>query len=140
MALHWVTGFIDTTQASTGLVSTPQLIYNNGRTVSGNITLIQKVVVVAHHLMAITSTVDLFRFRLVVAEEGITPTVADPEDQDERIKGLYPFANGPVYFSPRRKIAVPSEHSLDLLIEKVSGVASSDVVAHWRFLLYTSLE
>ncbi len=139
MALHWVTGFDTTVQSSIGIVNVAQSIYSNGRTVTGQLTLVQKAVVVATHLMCVTDSVDMCRARLAVVEESITPTVSVPEDEDKDIKGLYPFAQGPVFFSPRRKIEIPSESELFLVIEKLSGSISTIINVHWRFLLYTSL-
>ncbi len=140
MALNWVQGTIlGTVSTSVTIVAAAELIYANQRVVSGTITLVQKAVVVATHLMGITSTDDLCRMRLAVVNESVTPTVAEPEDEDKRIKGLYPFARGPVYFSPRRKIDIPSESDLFLVIEKLTGSTSSDIRCHYRFLLHTSL-
>jgi len=139
MALLWVTRTaIFAGQTSTGLVGGLVEVYQNSRETSGNLTLTQKVVVVASYMMVITDTSDLFRLRLVVADEGVTPTVSVPEDADPEIKGLYPFAMGPVYFAPRRKIAVPSESTFNVVIEKVLGSQSTGGSAHFRFLLNTS--
>ena len=139
MPLNWETGFANASITSVGIMGSANLIYANQRETVNQITLVQKCVVIATHFMCLTDTTDLMRLRLSVVDEAVTPTVSEPEDQDKRIKGLYPFAMGPVYFSPRRKIDVPSEQDLFLVIEKVAGGNATIVTVHWRFLLYTSL-
>ncbi len=138
MALFWLTGEQAGTTTSVGLVDSTS-VYSNGRTVTGQITLVQKAVVVATHLFGLTDKPELFRIRLAVVEEAVTPTAGEPEDQDKRIKGLYPFSMGPVYFSPRRKIEIPSEHELFIITEKLQGGTAVVSRVHWRFLLHTSL-
>lgn len=140
MSLVWLTGsLVGTVSTSVTIVGAAELLYANQRSTVNTLTIVQKAVIVASHLMAITDTEDLCRIRLAVVDEAVTPTVATPEDQDGRIKGLYPFARGPVYFSPKRKIDIPSEQDFFMVVEKLTGSASTNIRVHFRFLLFTSL-
>ncbi len=145
MPLHWVRGALEWAgQTTDQTMVSDTVIYQNSRTQTGNLTLVQKVTVVAGFLMAITDTADLFQVRLVVTDEAFTRSFSQPEEattggSDPEIKGVYPFAMGPVYFAPRRKISIPSESEFAILLDKVNGGNSSNGHLKYQFLLNTSL-
>ncbi len=135
MVKLWVrkSGTATTTTAATQVSVTS--IYQNSRESSGNITHIQKVTVVAAHLFAVTNTEDVFSMRLIVADEGRTISYGEPEVADPEIKGMYIFARGPVYFSPRRLISIPVESELSVQIRKEMGANASVNSWYGQFLL-----
>ena len=138
MSRIWIRGNTGATLTSTGL-GTNVSIYSNGRTITGQLTLSQKVTVIATFLMAIEDVGDLWSMRLMVVEESVTPTATTPELEDIRMKGVYPLSKGPVYFAPRRLISVPTEHELFLQLTKEAGGTSSTVRCYYNILLNTSL-
>ncbi len=139
MPLTWITGGLTRTQSATGIAGAVEIIHDNNREVMGQLTLIQKAVVVATHMCVITDTDDLWRIRVIVAEQTRVLTAVAPEDSDPEIKGIYPYARGPVYLSPKRKIDIPVEARLALVMEKFTGSTSSIMSLHFRFLLFTSM-
>ena len=122
------------------------LIYQNSRETTGSITLVQKATVVATHLWAISDSDDTWSCSLLVIQEDRNLSYADPgvdvgdfHTSDPEVKGFYPFARGPMMYSPRRKIAIPVEHALYCRFNKEEGNAESVLHVNVQFLLTTSL-
>jgi len=122
------------------------LIYANSRETTGSITLVQKATVVATHLWAISDSDDTWTCSLILVNEDRTPTYGDPavsagsfSVSDPEIKGWYPFARGPMMYSPRRKISIPVEHSLQARFNREEGDSESTLKFHIQFLMTTSL-
>lgn len=139
MATQWVetSGSLTATAAQT--LGTNNLIYNNSRTVSGTITLEQKVTVVAAYLFGITTTDDTWSMSLIVDDETVTPTYLDPYREDRELKGKFYFARGPLLYQPRRLISIPVESSLTFRLNKEQGGNSSTISYHAGFLLQKTL-
>ena len=122
------------------------LVYLNSRETTGSITLVQKATVVATHLWAVSDTDDTWTCSLVLVGEDRAITYADPavsagsySISDPEIKGWYPFARGPMMYSPRRKISIPVEHALYARFNREEGDAESVLKFHIQFLMTTSL-
>ncbi len=136
MAKFWVR------EQLTGNLSTPalhfnQLIYHNNSTLSTTGQRF-KATAVAQFYMGLTDIDDLWILRLVLMHESVTPTVSTPGDSEEAVRGLYPFAKGPVYFAPRASITVPSDHKLWLQVSKVLGTSASIYQVSLNVLMVTS--
>ncbi len=136
MAKFWVR------EQVTGALSSPalhfnQLIYHNNSALSTTGQRF-KATAVAQFYMGLTDTEDLWILRLALMHESITPTTSIPGDNEEAVRGLYPFAKGPVYFAPRASITVPSDHKLWLQVIKVLGSASSTYQVSLNTLMVTS--
>lgn len=145
MPRAWVRVQGSETITTTATLALNQLVYQNSREQSGNITLIQKATVVATHLFAITTTDDTWSVTLLVeSEDADAPTYSSPSiaaqgGSDPEIKGHYIFARGPVLYSPRRLISIPTEHTLKMRINKEEGGNTSTFLWHAQFLLNLSL-
>ena len=139
MAKLWVRKVISGSGATSGTQLNETTIYNNQRETSGQITLEQKVTVVATHLMLIHDSDDILTFRLAVVDEAVTLTYGTLATDDDQYKGIYPFARGPVYFSPRRLISVPTESHLDMQVIKENGSVNTTYRGYVQLLLQTSL-
>lgn len=140
MATHWVRKAGSQSTTANQAIQANELVYQNSRTVTGNITLVQKVTVVATYLWAITDTDDSWSFTLLVTDEGVTPTYGVPEVSDPEVKGQFMFARGPVLYQPRRLISVPTESKLWVRINKEEGAGVlSRINYSVGFLLQTDL-
>jgi len=139
MARTWVRVQGTETITTTKTLANAKLLYQNSRSIAGNITLVQKATVVATHLFAITTTDDTWSLSLTVTDENRVPTYGDPEVADPELKGLYVVARGPVLYSPKRLIAIPSESSLYLRINKEEGGSAATIHWHAQLLINTSL-
>ncbi len=139
MSRVWVRMSETDTISTAGSLGSSTIAYQNSRETVTNITLVQKVTVVATHIMAVCDTEDTWSISLCVLEENATaPIYNTPERNDPLVKGMYYVSRGPVYFSPRRLISIPSEHSLYLRINKELGGSQSTINVHAQFLLQMS--
>jgi len=139
MPTVWVRkGVEESSTTALSLVSNTS-IYQNSRSVAGNITLVQKVTVVSHYLWGITDTEDTWSMTLLVTDEAVTPTYGAPEEDDPEVKGHYIFARGPVLYQPKRLIEIPVESELTVRINKELGGNPSEFRWHVGFLLQTTL-
>lgn len=127
-----------TATAATSLVDN-NVVYANQRTVTGSITLVQKVTVVAAYLFGISDTDDTWSVSLLVVDEVVTPTYSVPELEDPALKGQFMFARGPLLYQPKRLIAIPTESTFILRTNKEHGSSASTLNLHFGFLMQTSL-
>ncbi len=139
MPTTWIRGGAAHTSTSALSLVDNGLVYNNARTVTGSITLVQKVTVVAMYLFGITNTDDTWSVSVLVVDEAITPTYSGPQLQDPELKGQFMFARGPLLYQPKRLISVPSESSLMIRTNKELGGNSSTFNIHFGFLLQMTL-
>lgn len=144
MARHWVRKMGTQTETTAAVLSVNQGIYQNSRVTTGNITLVQKVTVVATVLWGLSDTDDTWSLTLIVDDEEETPLYDEPEidaagGSDPQVKGHYIFGRGPVLYTPRRLISVPVEHTLTLRINKEQGGTTSKLRWHAQFLMNVSM-
>ncbi len=145
MPRHWVRVENSFTASTAQSFAVNQTIYRNQRAqVSSAIQIAQKATVVATHLWGITDNEDTWSMTLVVVDESRTPTYSDPNiassgGSDQEVKGWYPFARGPVLYSPRRLISIPVESDFIVRVNKELGGNSSTIHYHLQFLIQTSL-
>ncbi len=134
MSLLWVRNKIETSQSASGLVSNT-LVYSNQ--IEGTASRRKdKVTVVSHYLWGVTNTVEGFSLRPVVVHEDFpTLSVSIPPIDDDKTKGMYLFAQGPVMYNPRRLISIPPEHIMYLQLVKEFGSAASVINIFYGFLL-----
>ncbi len=137
MAKVWSGSLITGTQSSIVLDNNLEILYNNSAL--GPTVRKFDLTVVAREFMCISDTDDPWTVRWIVVHElHPTLTVSAPGDSDENVRGIFPFARGPVYFSPRAKISVPPDHKLFLQVQKKSGSASSTYFVNYRMLVVDS--
>ena len=144
MARFWVRHQGTQSGTSANTLSTANSMYQNSREVQGNITLVQKATVVATVLWAISDTDDTWSMTLLVHDEGRTVTYADPSidavgSSDPEVKGQFIFARGPLLYTPKRLIAIPSESEFTIRISKEQGGNASVLNWHVMALVNTSL-
>ncbi len=139
MATRWVRQAGSITATSAVTLANNELVHNNARTGVGSITLVQKATVVSAYLFGISSTDDTWSMTLLVVDEAITPSYGTPQLDDPEVKGQFLFARGPLLYQPKRLIAIPSESSFMVRINKEQGGTSSTLRWHTAFLLQTSL-
>ncbi len=139
MALLWVRKALSGSITTAGTQLLVDTLYHNGRATAGTLSLKQKATVVATHLMFVSDQDDILTARLIVDGEAVVPVFGTYEVQDPQYKGIYPFARGPVFFSPRRLIAIPTEHKLFLQLIKESGGSATAIFGYVQVLLNLSL-
>ncbi len=137
MTRFWTGGTVTGTVSTSTTLDSNTLIYHNN---SGLTTTTKKfdVTAVARHLCVISDTDDLWIARYIVVHESFpTLTVGSPGDSDDKVRGIFPWARGPVYFNPGAKISIPSDHKLFLQIAKRQGTTTSIFQCVHRTLLVT---
>ena len=139
MAKIWIRTQGQQTETAASTLSLVKSIYQNSRSVTGNITLVQKATVVATYLFGVTDTDDTWSMTLIVDDETTTITLTAPETVDPQVKGMYIFSRGPLLYQPKRLISIPVESELSVRINKEVGGATSVLKWHMGFLLNTSL-
>ncbi len=136
MAKFWVKDTQSATRTGVGLDVNVEIYHNNSA--HSSTTRKFTATVVDRHVMCISDTDDVFEMRWLVLHESFpTPTTATPDDQDESVRGIFPWARGPVFFNPRAKISVPPDHKLYLQVNKTIGSTSSTYALQSRVLFVT---
>lgn len=144
MARVWIRKNNSVTATTQSSFVSNQDIYQNSRTVTGNITLVQKATVVAMILWAVTDNDNTWSMTPLVVDESVTPTYGTPEvdaqqGSDPEVKGHYIFARGPLMYQPKRLISIPVESKLTIRINKEVGGDASVFRYHVQCLINTSL-
>ncbi len=131
MARYWTVDQASILSAtSAGIQGTNQLLLHN-ETTGDPIPVRKQMTVVATHLYLISTTEELWTFRLYLVHENFPVITLVNVDLHDRkvIRGVYPASKGPVIYSPRVQIKIPPDHKLFAVTTKVTGTAQADF--HW---------
>lgn len=137
MANHqWIRTAQTYAGSATGLISNTELYHNNS-SASGSGQAFDATIV-ATHLFGVSDTDEIITIRLVVHHESLAAiTESIPAYEDESTHGVYPFAKGPVLYSPRTKITVPRSHKLYASVAKKLGSNATNLYMYFNLLVVT---
>ncbi len=137
MARQWVRDGVTNTQSAAGSIQNSEIFHNNSA--SAGTTQKFMATVVANFLYCHSDGDDTWYARYVVVHESFpTLSLSVPAVEDDKTRGLYPFAKGPVYFNPRAAINIPADHKLFLQLVKKDGSTSATARLFWNTLIVTS--